>query len=149
MKKVAIKYGIFMFLGFTALFLIMHELAQVRNFNLRILNGFIHIGLIYAAIREYRKVVMEKSSAIVSGVFVGMYTSIVGVLPFTIFIMLYLTADTAFMEHIKASIPTGKYFNPFTASLFIFVEGIATSLIGSYLLDRFVDINKSKPTETR
>lgn len=144
MKKIAIKYGIFMFLGFTALFLIMHELAQVRNFNLRVLNGFIHIGLLYAAIREYRRDVMEQSGTVVSGVAAGMYTSIVGVLPFTIFIMFYLIADTPFMEHIQNSVPIGKYFNPFTASLFILVEGIAISLIGSYILDRFIDVNKSE-----
>lgn len=142
MNKIAIKYGIFMFIGFTVLFLVMHEVAQIRNFNLRILNGFIHIGLLYAAIREYRKSTSDKSDAIMSGVAIGMYTSIIGVLPFTLFIMFYLIADEPFMQYIQSSVPSGKYLNPFTASLFILVEGIAISLIGSYLLDRLNDVNK-------
>jgi hypothetical protein len=144
MKRIAIKYGISMFIGFVALFLIMHEVAQVRNFNLRILNGFIHFGLIYMAISAYRNEVLEQSGTVVSGVAAGMYTSIVGVLPFTLFMMFYLIADEPFMNYIQASIPIGEYFNPLTASLFILVEGIAISLIGSYIADRLIDLRKAE-----
>lgn len=144
MKNIAIKYGIMMFIGFVALFLVMHELAQVRNFNLRVLNGFIHFGLIYAAINTYRNEVLQKSGTVVSGVAAGMYTSIVGVLPFTLFIMFYLIADEPFMNYIQSSIPIGQYFNPLTASLFILVEGIAISLIGSYIADRIIDVKRAE-----
>jgi uncharacterized membrane protein len=144
MKSIAIKYGIFMFIGFVALFLLMHEVAQIRNYNLRILNGFIHISLIYIAIKKYREKVLNTGNAIVSGVIAGMYTSIIGVLPFTLFIMFYLIGDQAFMEHIKTTVPMGQYLNPLTASLFIFVEGIAISLIGSYIMDRLIDVGRTE-----
>ena len=141
MKKIAIKYGLLMFAGFTAFFLIMHLLGQSQNYNLRIFNGVIHIGLITLAIREYRKTNPEGLSNYISGVAMGMYASLIGVLGFVIFMVLYLSGDTAFMAYIQASFPIGEYLNPITASLFILVEGVAVSLIGSYIVTRIVDMN--------
>ncbi len=145
MKSIAIKYGLIMLAGFIGLFLLMHEVAQIRNYNLRILNGFIHIGLIYAAINEYRKKVVEADGTFLSGVAMGMYTSIIAVIPFAAFINIYLIADEAFMQYIASSIPIGEtYFNPFTTSIFIVVEGLAVSLIGSYIMDRALDLGRSE-----
>ena len=141
MKKIAIKYGLLMLAGFTAFFLIMHLLGHSQNYNLRIFNGIIHIGLIALAIREYRKAEPESLSNYLSGVAMGIYASLIGVVGFTIFMVLYLSADPVLMAAIQASIPIGEYFNPITASLFILVEGVAVSLIGSYIVTRIIDMN--------
>ncbi len=140
MKKIAIKYGLFMLAGFTAFFLIMHLVGQSQNYNLRVFNGVIHIGLITMAIREYRKKHPETYSNYVSGVAMGIYASLIGVLGFTVFMVLYLSGDTEFMNYIKDSMPIGQYLNPITASLFILVEGVAVSLIGSYIVTRIIDM---------
>lgn len=141
MKKIAIKYGLLLLASFIGLFLLMHEVIEIQNYNLRILNGFAHIGLLYLAIRRYRRENPDTVNNYVSGVIAGMYASIIAVLPFTIFVMFYLIGDTAFMTYIQQTIPIGKYFNPFTASLFVFTEGIAVSLIGSYIAVRIIDMN--------
>ncbi|MCR9099129.1 MAG: DUF4199 domain-containing protein [bacterium] len=141
MNKIAIKYGLLLLASFVGLFLLMHEVIQIRNYNLRILNGFAHIGLLYMAIRRYRRENPETVNNYVSGVVAGMYASIIGVLPFTAFVMFYLIGDNTFMNYIQDTIPIGKYFNPFTASLFVFTEGIAVSLIGSYIAVRVIDMN--------
>lgn len=80
MKKIAIKYGVLMLVGFIAFFLIMHVLGHSLNYNLRAFNGVIHIGLIALAIREYRKTHPESLSNYISGVAMGMYASLIGVL---------------------------------------------------------------------
>ncbi|TXB63380.1 hypothetical protein [Phaeodactylibacter luteus] len=141
MNKIAIKYGVFLFASFVGLFLLMHEVAQIRDYNLRALNAFAHLGLIYGAIRQYRRENPDSVNNYVSGVVAGMYASIIGVLPFTAFVMFYLIGDTAFMNYIQDTIPIGTYLNPFTASLFVLTEGIAVSLIGSYIVTRVIDMN--------
>lgn len=141
MKKIAIKYGALMFAGFTGFFLAMHLLGQSQNYNLRIFNGIIHIGLIALAIREYRKANPETLANYVSGVAMGMYASLIGVVGFVIFMVLYLIGDNEFLAYIQASVPIGEYITPITASLFILVEGVAVSLIGSYIVTRIIDMN--------
>lgn len=141
MNKIAIKYGVLLLISFIGLFLFMHEAVQIRNYNLRILNGFAHLGLLYFAIRRYRRENPDTVNNYVSGVVMGMYASVIGVLPFTLFLMFYLVGDTVFMTYIQESIPIGKYLNPFTSSLFVFTEGIAVSVIGSYILVRVIDMN--------
>jgi hypothetical protein len=77
MKKIALKYGLFMFAGFAAFFLLMHLIGLSQNTYLRVFNGVIHLGLIYTAIKAYRNVYEESVENYVSGVAVGMYTSAV------------------------------------------------------------------------
>ncbi|MCB0554094.1 MAG: DUF4199 domain-containing protein [Phaeodactylibacter sp.] len=144
MKKIAIKYGFLMFAGFTLFFLLMHLLGHSRNFNLRIFNGVIHIGLITLAIKEYRKANPDNISNYLSGVALGMYASLIGVVGFTIFMAFYLIGDADFMHYIQNAVPIGEYLNPITASLYILVEGVAVGLIGSYLVTRLVDMNLAK-----
>ena len=97
--------------------------------------------MITLAIREYRKAHPEGLSNYLSGVAMGMYSSLIGVVGFVIFMVLYLSGDSELMAHIQANTPVGDYLNPITASLFILVEGVAVSLIGSYIVTRIVDMN--------
>lgn len=147
MRKIAIKYGLLMFAGFTFFFLIMHLLGQSQNYILRVFNGVIHLGLITFAIREYRKQNPDGISNHLSGVAMGIYTSVIGVVGFIIFMVLFLSGNTAFMASMKATLPLGEYLNPITASLYILVEGTAVSVIGSYILTRLVDMNLTEKGE--
>lgn len=144
MKKIAFRYGLWMLAGFTAFFLVMHLLGFSENYNLRILNGIIHISLIFIAIRDYRLQYKDSVNNYVSGVAMGMYASLIGVLGFTIFMLLYLIANPGFLQSLREVNPLGEYLTPITASLFILVEGIAISLIGSYVVTRIIDMNFSK-----
>lgn len=150
MKSIAFKYGLWMFAGFTAFFLLMNAIGYSQNYNLRILNSIIHLSLIYLAIRAYRNKNEDTVSNYISGVAVGMYTSVVGVLLFTIFMFLFMTFNVDFMQGIAQSLEmSNKFISPIGASMFIFVEGIATSLIGSYILTRIIDMNLSKAQSYR
>ena len=130
-----------MFAGFTLFFLIMLGFGLEGVYELRAFNGVIHLGLIYLAIRQYRRENEKTKGNYLSGVAMGMYASVIGVLLFSIFMGFYLGMDQAFMQSIKSDIAIAKYFNPFTTTLFIMTEGIAISLIGSYIVTRIVDIN--------
>ena len=145
MKKIAFNYGPKMFAGFALLFLLVHLLGWSENYYLRVLNGAIHFTFIYLAIKKYRTTEPNSFDNYISGVAVGFYTSMIGVLLFTISMFLFLTVfDPAFFEELKSQVSLPQYFTPFTASLFIFVEGIVVSLIGSYLLTRIIDDREEK-----
>ena len=110
------------------------------NANLRVLNGFVHIGLLYLAIRDYRNRFPESHLNYISGVAMGMSASVIGVALFTAFMVIFLTfIDPGFFARLMADSPFSQYVNQFTACLFIFVEGIVVSLIGSYLVTRVID----------
>lgn len=134
-----------MLVGFIGLFLLMHEIGQARNYHLRVLNGVLHIGLLFVAIREYRKKYPNQYSNYVSGVTLGLLASAIGAIGFAAFVGIYLSADTEFMSYIQNSIEIGKYFTPFTTSLFLVVEGIAVGLIGSYIITRVTDAAYAEP----
>jgi len=139
MKKIALKYGLFMYAGFALLFLIVHLLGFSERYNLRILNGVIHLAFIYFAIRDYRKIFPESFGNYLSGVAAGMYTSFIGVVLFAFSMCLFLALNQPFFEELRAQTPIPSYFTPVTASLYIFSEGIVVSLIGSYIVMRIVD----------
>lgn len=144
MRKIAIRYGLWMFLGFTVFFFVMHFFGFSQRYDLRIFNGVIHLSLMYLAIREYRNSNEESVNNYVSGVAMGMYTSVIGVLPFTIVMFLYLVLNPDFMANVTDNADLQRFITPLTASLFIFTEGIAVSLIGSYIETRIIDASISR-----
>ncbi|MCW5923533.1 MAG: hypothetical protein KIS77_14410 [Saprospiraceae bacterium] len=144
MTNIALRYGLWMFLGFTVFFLLMHLLDLSQNYYLRIFNAVIHVGCLWMALRVWYRDHHEPSDDYTSGVIMGMFTSFVGVLPFTIFMVLFLAYSPAFLANIQNESPIGQYFTPVTASLFILVEGIAASLILSYLMVRLLEIMREQ-----
>jgi hypothetical protein len=144
MKKLAFRFGLWMLLGFIVFFLFMHLLGLSDNYNLRVLNGVIHLGVIYVTIRAFRSKYPNTVSNHVSGTAMGMFVSLVGVLGFTIFMILFLSLSPDFLNELRETMPMGDYITPITASVFILVEGLAISLIGSYVLTRVIDMNLAR-----
>ncbi len=143
MKKIAIKYGLWMFAGFTSFFLLMHLIGQSQNFTLRVFNGVIHLGLVTAAIRTYREEYVGARDNYLSSVAMGIYASVIGVVAFSIFMLLFLIFNPGFLSAIQAKTSFGDYLTPVTSTFFILTEGIAISLIGSYIITRILDMRES------
>ena len=144
MKRIVIRYGILMFLGFTGFFLVMHALNLSQHYHLRILNGVIHLTCITLAIRAYHKLDADDTNYM-SDVAVGVITSMIGVIPFALFQLIHLAINTEFMQYLRETVPyVGHYLTPFTASLTIFMEALAVSVIGSYIITRVIDASMPK-----
>lgn len=146
MLKIAIKFGLILAAGLIAFFLIMHFFNLSQNYNLRIFNGVIHLSVIYFAIQAgFTKGIISGENYVYS-VFLGMLCSFFGVALFAFFQMLFLNFNPDFMAYIKDSVGgIGEYLTPYTASLIILVEGVAVSLIGSYIIARIIEIRMPKP----
>ncbi len=154
MKQIAIKYGMWMLAGFIAFFLIMYLIGQADNTYLRLFNGVIHLTLMGLAINEYRKLRPDTVHNYVSGVGTAFYTSAFGVIGFGVFMMIFLSFDPQLMQAINDHIPldTAKTgFNPVTSGVMVIAEGIATTLVGSYIITRIIDARleeSSMPTSS-
>lgn len=139
MRGIALKYGLMMFGCFTLYFLVMQALELSDNYYFRVFNILIHVVVIGFAISAYKKH-YPKDFNYMSGVSVGVLTSLTGVIPFAIFILVFLFKSPDLMEALTVKADSlAPYMNPFTAALVVLVEGLAVSLIGSYTIMRLVD----------
>lgn len=138
-KRIALKYGLMMAAGFTLYFLVMQAIGLGTNYYFRILNALIQLLFITAAIKAYKDH-YPKEFNYVGGVTTGVLTSAIGVLPFTVFMGIFLSITPDFMAEIQAQAESlGTYLTPFTAVLIIAVEGLAVSIVVSYVIMRIVD----------
>jgi hypothetical protein len=146
MRTIAFRYGLIFFGGLMAIFLISYALGQGANYNLRLLNGVLHLGILYLAINRLRAKQPETHQNYVSGVVQGMYAGGFGSIAFAIFITLFLAFNPDFLMSIQEATSFGDRLTPVMAGALIFMEGVGVSLIASYLITRIIDnrIEKSK-----
>lgn len=130
--SIAIKAGLVVTLSLIAYFLTMRmfNLHQVLLF--RFFNFFFLLSGIIWALQRYKVITGQKIDYFV-GLYIGCYTTIISVIPFALFVLLYLMADTAFMQIIVESVPYGNFITPGTASGAILIEGTSSGLIISFI----------------
>lgn len=139
MRSIAIRYGLLMGLSFTIFFLLMHMLHLSENYNLRILNGVIHLAFLFIAIRAFMQQFPESAENYLAGVAQGMWTSAIGVASFAVFMFAFLETNPTFLKTLQQTLPMGQYVNSFTAGAAVLMEGLVASLIGSYIIVRILD----------
>lgn len=139
-QKTALKYGLILFGSLTSFFLLMWIFNQADKTWLRVFNGVIHIIVLYFAIKKYRNKSPETYGNYLSGVSLGLYTSIIGSLLFAGFIALFISLNPAFEQSLTSAIPYNMDFIPLSAALFVVVEGIVAGLIGSYVVTRYINM---------
>lgn len=139
MKKIALRYGALFFAGLLGIFLLSYLAGVADNYYLRFLNGFVHVVALYYGIKQLRLERPETLHNYVSGVSQGIYVGAVGSLLFGVFIMLFLVASPSLMAELQQATNLGTALTPVTSAIITVMEGLAVSLIGSYLLTRYVD----------
>jgi hypothetical protein len=144
MKQLAWRYGSWMFLCFTAFFLLMHLFGLSEHYYLRAFNGLIQVTGLWLVLQAWQREHPGHQDDYANGVVMGFLTTMVSVIPFTLFMVLFLAYNPAFMLHIRQQSPIGSYFNPVTASLFILIEGFAMGLIGSFVIMRIQEAMRLK-----
>lgn len=140
MKSIALKYGSYFFVGLVAIFMVSYFTGVAANYQLRLVNGLLHPIILYYGIKQLRIEQPNTHQNYVSGVAQGIYVGAVGTLLFSIFMIVFLSFDPALMAELQAAIGWGDFLTPIMAGVFVFMEGVAVSLIGSYLLTRYVDM---------
>ena len=139
MRNTAIRYGLLFFAGLVTIFLSAYLLGLSDNYYLRFVNGIIHAVALYYGIKKLRLQEPQSLHNYVSGVSQGLYVGAVGSFLFAIFVFLFLYNAPGLMAQLQASTKVGAALTPITSGVIVFMEGIAVSLIGSYVLTRYVD----------
>jgi hypothetical protein len=136
MRAISIQIGMLMLTGFIAIFFIIYTMGLAQYTEYRIFNAVVHLTCMYIAIRAYYKTDRENIDNYMLGVAQGMEASIIGVIGYALFIVIFMKIDPRLMDLIKQNSKMGTYLNPFTITLAILAEGLVVSLIGSYIMTR-------------
>lgn len=139
MRKISLEYGLFLFMCLMGFFMFMFMLNHAANINLRYLNSVIHATILYIAIKEYYKSTEHRSINYFKGLSLGISVSLVGIILFVIFQLIFMSLNPGFLETIKANFIFGSYLNPFTVAIGIFIEGLSMSILGSYAIILFIE----------
>ena len=144
LTRIVIRNGLVMFACLVIFFLIMHVLNLSKLYHFRIFNGVIHIIFMTSSIRAFLKHQSEDYNYL-SGVGIGIVTSMIGIVLFCIFQLVFLALNPEFMTSLQENVPyIGEHLTPFTAALSIFMEAVAISLIGSYVIMRILEKSMEK-----
>lgn len=132
-EKIGIGWGLVTFILLSIFFLLMKVLGFIQILELRFFNAFIMFFGCYMAIRTARKKL--KNFRYFKGLAAGGLNGLVASLIFVIFGYIYITfIDPGFRYEIKMDEPLGLHFNIYLALFQIFMEGVGSGFIFSYIL---------------
>ena len=146
-EKIGLKYGVYAALAYTAFFLLMQIVGMAHFYWLRALNYVFLFAAVFFAIKEYRDQ-HKFNFAYLSGIGVGVLTSIISCLIFAVFICVYLeNINPAFMTSIKENEMFGQYLNPYMAAAALFVEGSFSGVTTTFILMQYFKVSHADENE--
>jgi hypothetical protein len=132
--KLCYMVGLTIFVLLVGFFLIMKSLGLHEIISLHYFNGvFLLLGLFFALSSISKKNESNKIEYF-NGIKTGMRMTLIAIIPFAIFIGLYLKIDTSFMTFLYHNSVFGHYLTPFVAGVVIAVEGIVSGFLLTFIL---------------
>jgi hypothetical protein len=109
----------------------LHEVMILSALNIVVL--FIGILLTYRMYRQRTHQGIDFST----GIRMGLHVTLLAIIPFSLFICLYLHVDTNFMEFMKTHNPLGDAIDPNIAALLVLGQGAVVGFLLAFLLMQF------------
>ncbi len=123
--------------GFLLLFFLsMRGLGLAHEYYLRVFNAVIMLIIMGLGIKQYRAYLDEENY----GSFFDLYKiclriAFIGIASFSVFLVIYLDIiDPVFMQELEQLESPVPYLSPVMASAIVFIEGMGSALVFSYLL---------------
>ena len=135
-ENIAIRYGLMTTVWLIAYFLIMKLVGLVHILELRTLNFVFLVGGIYLAIRRYKK--HNDSTTYLQGIGIGLLTSGVAVLPFALFIFIYLQLDQGLLNYIIEQDQFGQHLNSYILAFIVAFEGFFSGMILTFIIMQYM-----------
>jgi hypothetical protein len=135
-------YGSLIALALVVYFFAMYALGLVHVIELRLLNLFIMLGGIYAALRQYKRTHSHHLNYF-RGLATGVATATIGASTFAAFLLIYLKIDQNMMNSIIENEPMGRYLNEYIAAAVVTLEGVFSGFTMTYLLLNYVETDKA------
>ena len=135
-ENISIRYGLMTTVWLIAYFLIMKLVGLVHILELRTLNFMFLVGGIYLAIRRHKE--NNDSTTYLQGIGIGLLTSAVAVLPFALFIFIYLQLDQGLLNYIIEQDQFGQHLNPYILSFIVAFEGFFSGMILTFIIMQYM-----------
>jgi len=149
MIKRDLWFGLLLALLLIAYFFTMRAANLYENFNFRFVNVIFFLAVTWMAIRKFYDSNPDRKFNYLTGLLAGFRPAVFGIFLFSAFQVVYLSIDVHLLSRIAEGVPTPDVITPFTASLYLFFEGLAVALITSYLSMRIVDARQIEGYEER
>lgn len=128
----SILYGVYTALGLMLYFLFMKILGLEANMYLRLFNGVIVIFGVYTLFKN--RVNSKKPMTYFEGLAMGFMMTLTAVISFIIFLGLYIKVfDPTFIDVLENSMIWGNNLTMSKAALALFIEGMASGAIISFV----------------
>ena len=140
-RRIPEIYGTFIAGGLVLYFLIAYIFGFLHIIELRLLNLFIMAAGIYFSLKQYKRThhgELDYFRALV----VGVASAFIGTSTFVLLLFLYLKIDTNLMQAIIEKEPMGMYLNTYIATFAVWVEGIFSGFIMTFILINFLTDQK-------
>jgi hypothetical protein len=126
--------GIFVFISFAGFFLTMKAFGLHEILAFRFLNFVFQAAAVLIAFRLYRRRFHYEGIRYQTGIRMGIHINLLGTFLFAVFMGIYLSVDTNFMEYIQHHGEFGRFMTPVRAAGGVFMESFATGAILTYAL---------------
>ena len=134
--SLCIEVAVLVFSGFMGYFLIMRSVGLHEVFMLRYLNALFLLAGILLAIHSYKKN-MKGAVNYKKGLKMGMFITLTAVIPFAVFIYLYLNIDDGFLSLVEKNTEFREFISPGTVAGFICLEGLCSGSIITFIVMQF------------
>jgi fumarate reductase subunit D len=129
-----------------AYFLIMRAFNLHEVLGLRYLNFVILLTGILIAFTTYKKKNKAEGIDYLTGLKMGFQITSVAIIPFAIFIGIYLSIDHHFMEYLKVHAFYGGFLTPGLSAIGILMEGHASGAIMTFMAMQYFKANNDRET---
>ncbi len=101
---------------------------------LRALNFIFLGGGIFLTLRLFANQNRDHHLSYFKGMLIGLLTTVFAIIPFAIFLLIYLNADVAFVEYIQLNAPFGEYLSVGTMTAVVSFEGLVSGIVFTYVI---------------
>jgi hypothetical protein len=150
-EHLIVRTGLISVIALIAYFLVMRLIGLAEITELHYLNGVILLAAIIYALNKQTKNLSGSKMDYLDGIKIGMGITGISVVGFGVFVALYLGfADPAFLTYLQAELSMGDYFTPVTAGLAVFLEGVASGAVFTFVsMQYFKDVGSEKKVHAK
>ncbi len=133
--------GLLISLSLIGFFLIMKELNLYQVLAFRYFNFVILLVGIAIAFNIYHNKLAKNGIEYLAGLKMGLQITVIAVIPFVIFMAIYLMIDEKFMMFIRQNGEFGNYLSPISAAGVVAIEGFVGGAITTYMAMQYFKDN--------
>jgi hypothetical protein len=133
LNRLCLRTGLLVCVSLILYFILMQlvglqRVLVLRGFNMVLLGA----GIVWA-LNRYTRMIRRKLDYF-TGLRIGALMSVVATIPFSLFVGIYLTLDTAFMNYLVENMPLGTYLSEWGAAAAVAMEGLSSGFIITFVV---------------